>query len=352
MIKNQPDISDSLSPAAMPQIRPQQPNGRPLWHPLFCGLAATMVLMAPHSMARTPQRPPAPLPAPTPAPAPAPPPASLVQACAGHEDPKSWDIAAPPAKIHGSTYYVGTCGIAAILIDSPDGLILIDAATEKGGPAVVASIRALGFDPAKIRLLLTTHEHMDHAGGLALIQRISGAPMLAMPSAHTALSTGQPDPDDPQHAMLPSMQGLRISASLQDGVPLVFGTWELTPYSTPVHTNGSTSYRWKSCESGRAPSDETPDDTCVTIAFMDSLSTPAPSGYRFSEQADQRRRIQTGFDKASQLSCNLLITPHPSASALMERMAGQNALVQEGACAHYVATAKVNFQNRLAKETE
>lgn len=279
----------------------------------------------------------------------------LAQRCAGQDGVESWDMAVHPAKIHGRTYYVGTCGIAAILIDSDDGLVLIDAATQKGGPAVAASIRALGFDPANIRLLLTTHEHMDHAGGLALIQKLSGAPMLAMPDAHSALSTGKPDTDDPQHDMLPDMDALRVDGALHDGVPLTFGQIGLTPYSTPVHTKGSTSYVWQSCVGeDDAVAANTPDarNNCVTIAFMDSLSTPAPAGYSFRQKPDQRRRIEAGLAKAAQISCTLLITPHPSASALMERMAGQNALVQEGACAHYVATAKVNFENRLAKEPE
>lgn len=286
--------------------------------------------------------------------------AKLAQHCAGQDGPDSWDTPAPPAKIHGRTYYVGTCGIAAILIDSDAGLVLIDAATEKGGPAVVASISALGFDPAQIRLLLTTHEHMDHAGGLALLQRLSNAPLWAMPDAHAALSTGKPDADDPQHSMLPAMDPVRVSGALQNGVPLSFGQIGLTPYATPVHTKGSTSYVWQSCEGDDAAvphaanSPKTADirKNCVTIAFMDSLSTPAPAGYHFRQKPDQRRRIEAGLTKAAQISCTLLITPHPSASALMERMAGQNALVQEGACAHYVATAKVNFENRLAKEPE
>lgn len=270
---------------------------------------------------------------------------ALLAACAQSNGSDSWDIPAPPAKIHGSTYYVGTCGIAAVLIDTADGLILIDAATQKGGPAVAASIQALGFDPSKIRLLLTTHEHMDHAGGLAHIQRLSGAKLLALPTARAALSTGQPDRDDPQYGMLDAMEPVRVDGDLHDGQPLTFGGITLTPYATPIHTNGSTSYRWQSCE-GSGP------DACVTIAFMDSLSTPARADYRFTDQPQISGRIEGGFAKAASLSCNLLITPHPSASGLLERLAGVKALLHGDACKNYVATAKVNFENRLLKETK
>lgn len=272
--------------------------------------------------------------------------AELLSTCVHQDGSASWDVPAPPAKIHGSTYYVGTCGIAAVLIDTSDGLILIDAATQKGGPAVAASITALGFDPRQIRLLLTTHEHMDHAGGLAHIQRLSGAKLLARPSAHAALSTGQPDRDDPQFGLLDPMEPLHIGGELTDGKALAFGGIQLTPYATPVHTNGSTSYIWQSCERGDRP------DACVTIAFMDSLSTPAPAAYRFTDQPHQRQRIEAGFAKAASLSCNLLITPHPSASGLWERLAGEKALLHDQACKDYVAAAKQIFENRLAKETK
>lgn len=355
-------IKNPVYPSLLPPVLPSDPMARkapspPAWlHAMLGAAAVSMLASSPSHASEAPAATGQNIATPTDM-------ARLAQRCAGQDGVESWDMAAHPAKIHGRTYYVGTCGIAAILIDTDDGLVLIDAATEKGGPAVAASIRALGFDPANIRLLLTTHEHMDHAGGLALIQKLSGAPMLAMPDAHSALSTGKPDTDDPQHDMLPDMDALRVDGALHDGVPLTFGQIGLTPYSTPVHTKGSTSYVWQSCEptvgenKGRndhaaAAANAPNGNNCVTIAFMDSLSTPAPAGYSFRQKPDQRRRIEAGLAKAAQISCTLLITPHPSASALMERMAGQNALVQEGACAHYVATAKVNFENRLAKEPE
>src|SRR5919107_1318791 len=59
-------------------------------------------------------------------------------ACAGSDD---WDKPAPPVRIHGNTYMVGTCGISAILITGTEGHILIDAGTEQGGDLVAANIR-------------------------------------------------------------------------------------------------------------------------------------------------------------------------------------------------------------------
>ena len=56
-----------------------------------------------------------------------------------------WDQPAPPVRIHGNTYLVGTCGISAILVTGSDGHVLIDGGTEKGADVVAANIRQLGF---------------------------------------------------------------------------------------------------------------------------------------------------------------------------------------------------------------
>ena len=78
-----------------------------------------------------------------------------------------WSDRAPPREIFGNTYYVGTCGITAILVVGKQGAILIDGATAQAPAAIEANIRELGFTLGDVKLILNTHEHSDHAGGLA-----------------------------------------------------------------------------------------------------------------------------------------------------------------------------------------
>ncbi|HET6538331.1 MAG TPA: subclass B3 metallo-beta-lactamase [Sphingopyxis sp.] len=262
---------------------------------------------------------------------------SLAAACQGRD---GWSDPAPPAHLHGTSYYVGTCGIAAILIDSGAGLILIDAATPEAGPTILANIRALGFDPKNIQILLATHEHHDHAGGLGTVQQASNAAVHALPAAAAALRAGRPYPTDPQAAILDPFTPLRVIADLVDGQPLRLGDFSLTPYATPAHSLGSTSFIWQSCEG----------TDCKSIAFMDSLSTPAPANYRFTDHPDQQSRVEQGLEKAATLRCDMLITPHPSASSLFERFAGNAPLADPMGCTDYAATAQQNFAQRLAKE--
>ena len=99
-----------------------------------------------------------------PPPPPTPPASEWVNSCTDWDD---WDKAGPPYQIYGNTYYVGTCGISAILVTGDKGHILIDGATEAGADVIANNIRSLGFALSDIKLLLQSHEHFDHVAGLA-----------------------------------------------------------------------------------------------------------------------------------------------------------------------------------------
>ena len=96
-----------------------------------------------------------------------------IKTACGERD--GWSDPAPPAHVYGNVYMVGTCGITALLITTPDGHFLIDGATNEAAEGIADNIRKLGFDPKDVRYLLGTHEHLDHAGGLAKLKRITGA---------------------------------------------------------------------------------------------------------------------------------------------------------------------------------
>ena len=81
------------------------------------------------------------------------------------EDWDEWDKPAPPYRIHGETYYVGTCGISVILVVKGDDLFLFDSGTEPGSHVVTDNITALGYDIADVKALFVSHEHFDHVGG-------------------------------------------------------------------------------------------------------------------------------------------------------------------------------------------
>lgn len=278
----------------------------------------------------------APQPAPVTA-APAPTGKALAAACEGRD---GWSDAAPPAKIHGNTYYVGTCGITALLIAAPDGLVLIDGATEEAAPAILANIRTLGFDPANVRYLLASHEHLDHVGGLKALQDATGAAVVARKEAVATLTSGEPEAIDPQRGAIPPFKGVKVARELKEGEALPIRDLRLTLHATPGHTPGSTSWTWRSCEAG----------DCRTIAYVDSLSAVSGDAYRFSDHPDYVAMMRATFAKVPTLPCDLLITPHPSASNLFARLTGEAPLVDANGCKAYAAAATKRLDDRLAKE--
>jgi len=264
-------------------------------------------------------------------------PVDLTAACAGRD---GWSDPAPPARIFADVYYVGTCGIAALLVTSPKGHILIDGATAKAAPQIADNIRRLGFDPGAVRIILSSHEHVDHAGGLAALKRLTGARMIARSEARPVLESGTVDPADPQAGDISGFAGVAVDRTVVDGETVRLGPLALTAHATPGHTAGSTSWTWRACE-GR---------TCRTIVYADSLTAVGPDRYRFADHPALVARFRATFDRVAAFKCDILVTPHPGASNLFERLAGRAPLGDPKACSDYAAGARRRLDERLARE--
>ena len=96
---------------------------------------------------------------------------------------KVWNQPQEPFKVFGNTYYVGTHGLSSILITSPSGHILIDGGLPESAEQIRDHIRALGFGIEDVKLVLNSHVHFDHAGGIAQLQRWSRARVAASPAS-------------------------------------------------------------------------------------------------------------------------------------------------------------------------
>ena len=267
--------------------------------------------------------------------------ASFSESC---EDWDDWDKAAPPFRILGNSWYVGTCGIAAILVASPQGHVLIDSGTEAGGELILANLRRIGVDPEDVRYILASHEHFDHVGGHAILAKATGAQIIASPLAAPVLESGMVSDEDPQaDAGRPAMAPVKVARIIQDGETLTLGDIAITAHATPGHTPGAMSYTWTACTSD----DEPP--ACRRIAYVDSLSPVSADNYRFSDHPQTIAAFRTSISKVSQLPCDELLTPHPSASSLIEKLR-DGTLGSPGQCQRYAAALTSALDKRLSKE--
>ena len=258
-----------------------------------------------------------------------------------------WNISQQPVRIYGNTYYVGVHGLSSILITSPHGDILIDGDIAESAPKIAANVAALGFRMKDIKLILNSHVHHDHAGGIAELQRMSGAKVAASPSTAKALEQGHSGTDDPQYGILLPIKPVAHVKVIKDGQTLHVGSLALTAHFTPGHTPGSTSWTWQSCERER----------CLNIAYVDSLTAISAPGFHFSSKPNVRRDFEKSFVTVSALPCDILLTPHPDASDLWSRLERRDkggeadALVDSMACKRLANLSRANFDKRLAQET-
>ena len=255
-------------------------------------------------------------------------------------DSTDWDQPAPPVRIHANTYLVGTCGISSILVTGSQGHVLIDGGTEQGAEHIAENIRSLGFRLKDIRFILTSHEHHDHVGGVARLQQLTGATVVSSAAAKAVLESGQPSRDDPQYGSIKGFPPVRVERVVADRQGLLIGDLYLTPMTTPGHTPGALSWRWEACAGA----------VCRTIVYADSLSPISSETYRFSAHPAYLAAYRASLAKVAASRCEILLTPHPSASNLKERMTGAAPLFEEQGCKVYAAKLGRMLDERLAKE--
>ena len=264
-------------------------------------------------------------------------PAALAAACRGRD---GWADPVPPARIAENLYAVGTCGITVLLVTTPEGAVLIDAGPAEAAPLVAANIERLGVRLRDVRFILGGHEHFDHAGGFAELQRRTGATLIVRDAARASIETGTADPADPQFASIKSFAPATVGWTVPDGGRVALGGVTFTAVATPGHSPGATSWTWRACDGA----------TCRTIVYADSLSAVSAPGYRFRDHPGEVATLRASIAKVRALPCDLVITPHPGASNLHARLAGQAPLADPTGCRRYADAAGAALDSRLAKE--
>ncbi len=266
-------------------------------------------------------------------------PADVCPSCA------DWNMPQSPFGLFGNTYYVGTRGLSAILITSPRGHVLIDGALPNSAPSIMANIRALGFEVSEIALILNSHAHFDHAGGIAAIQRESGARVAASAAGALVMESGRAGPDDPQRGVAHDFPAISAVERIEDGAVLRVGSISVQAHFTAGHTPGGTSWSWQSCDSGR----------CLSFVYADSQTPISAADFRFTDSdayPDAVADFERGFAVLEQLSCDVLLTPHPGASSLWQRLEhGAEGLIDSSACRRYAASARQQLARRLERES-
>jgi metallo-beta-lactamase class B len=262
----------------------------------------------------------------------------------------AWNRDQAPFRVFGNTYFVGTRGLSAVLVTSPEGHVLIDGALPQSAPLIASHVEKLGFRMTDVKVILISHVHFDHVGGIAELQRRSRAKVIASDLAADALTTGKVTAMDPQFGHLPPIHPVANVEKLGDQKTVQAGTTRVSVVHTPGHTPAGTSWTWKSCEGER----------CVNIVYGDSLTAVSDRAFKYSgdpRYPHARKDMEASIAAIEGLPCDVLIAAHPEVAGLWEVIdesgAGDRAkLIDATACRRYANSAKRSLAKRIESERQ
>jgi imidazolonepropionase-like amidohydrolase/glyoxylase-like metal-dependent hydrolase (beta-lactamase superfamily II) len=153
---------------------------------------------------------------------------------------RAWNAPVPPFRIAPNLYYVGAADITSYLITTPKGHIVLDGGFEETVPLIRGNIKRLGFKVEDVRILIGSHAHYDHAGGLAELKRETGAQFIS--SALEAPLYAGGGLDDPQFGNRFPFTPIIADRKIVDGERVTLGGVSLTAHITAGHTPGCTTW--------------------------------------------------------------------------------------------------------------
>ena len=263
----------------------------------------------------------------------------------------TWNREQAPFRVFGNTYYVGMHGLSSVLIVTKAGLILIDGDLPQSAEAIAAHIKALGFDVHDVRWILASHVHFDHVGGIAALQRMSGANVGASELAAEPLRLGQVPADDPQYdgGKATGFPAVPHVEAIPEGGSITLGDTRVFAHYTPGHTPGGTTWSWSSCEKMH----------CVDVVYADSLSSVVSGNFRYGDAARHPTTAQVlrrSIVVVRRLPCDILLSTHPDASDTLDKAVANakdpktNAFIDRKACTAYANDYDRMLDERLKKE--
>jgi metallo-beta-lactamase class B len=245
---------------------------------------------------------------------------------------QSWNQPVEPFRIAGNVYYVGASDITSYLIATPKGHIVIDGGFEQTAPMILASIRKLGFDPKDVKILLNSHAHYDHAGGLAELKRATGATFYASRGDLPQLARG--GTDDPQFGnrfLFPPIMADRI---VEDGERITLGGTTVVAHLTPGHTPGCTTWTTRVREKGKT----------LDVVFVGSPTIP--KDYRLSGNPHYPNAIADyahQFEVLKALKCDVFLASHGNFFNLQHKIKTKSSFVDPDGYRKFVAAMEERF---------
>lgn len=256
---------------------------------------------------------------------------------------RSWNQPVEPFRIAGNLYYVGANEITSYLVTSPSGHILIDGGFAETAPQIERNIEKLGFKVTDIRILLNSHSHADHAGGLAELKRRTGAKLLI--SEADAIQIERGGHSDPAFGDKYLFPAATVDGRLKDGEHVRVGNIDLTAHITPGHTKGCTTWTTTVEENGKK----------YEAAVLCSVSSPDYKLVGNQQYPNIVEDFQSTFRRLEAMHPDIFLGAHGGMFHLEEKRAAMgagkpNPFVVPGEWERFLQKAQRDFEAKLKQQ--
>ncbi len=261
------------------------------------------------------------------------------------DERRAWNKALPPFRIAGNLYYVGTVEIASYLITTPQGHFLLDGGYVETAPQIERNIEQLGFKLSDVKILLNSHAHFDHAGGLAELKRRTGAKFLASEGDAELLRHG--GHDDFRFGNRITFPPVDPDQIVHDGEAIHLGGQAMVAHLTPGHTKGNTSWTTTILDGTKR----------YHVVFVGSQSV---LDYQFAGKESYpgiRADFEKSFATLHRLPCDIFLASHGSMFHLVEKherlLHGEpKAFVDPEGYQSYLCRSEKEFRDKLAQQKQ
>ena len=253
-----------------------------------------------------------------------------------------WNQPQKPFHVIGNIYYVGMAGVSAFLIVTPAGNILTDGGLPESVPFIEKNIQALGFKLSDVKILLNSHAHFDHSGGLAKLKADTGAKFYASTGDKPFLESGH-IPYGPSAEI--DTAPIHVDRALKDGESFSLGRVTMTANVMPGHTKGCTTWTMPLIDNGVRH--KVMFFCSITAAGNPLAGTPAYptilSDYRAS------------FARLMKMDADIFFAPHGGQFDMAKKLAkikpgAPNPFIDAGELQRFAAKAEQDFDKELAKQ--
>lgn len=258
--------------------------------------------------------------------------------------PAAWSTPAKPYRVVGNIYYVGSEGLSSYLITSSEGHVLLDAGmSAEGAKLVQRNITALGFKLADVKILINSHAHYDHAGGLAQMKADTGAKLYAGALDKPALEKGRHFGDN-ENGLTP-FPAVKVDRTVSEGQKIRLGETTLTARLTPGHTIGGVAWTLPVIERGRP----------LNVVLFNSVSVAGNALVGNKTHPRIVSDYRSTFAKLKALPADVFLPVHPEQGDLAAKRqkvlrGDNNAFIDPTELGRFVAASETAFNKELARQ--